>query len=107
MKRNMNIENLIVQVIKRNETKKRQLEKVADISCHLTSDAGIRIEAELYEGNICRFLITGTRCGMTITFDTHTLEIKRKPRGKKPVFTTWESSNAFDILRMAEGREQK
>lgn len=96
-----NIQNLIAQVIKRNSTKKTQLEKVAEISCHLTSDAGISIECEMYDNNIVRFLITGTRCGMTITYNTKTWEIVRKPRGAKPWYRTWESANAWDILDKA------
>lgn len=97
-----NIENLVAQVIKRNETKRKQLEKVADICCHLTSDAGISIVAEMYSNNIVRFLITGTRCGMTITYNTLTWEIVRKPRGEKPWYTEKEyHHNAWDILDKA------
>lgn len=99
--RKSNIQNLIAQAIKRNEIKRQQLEKVAEISCHLTSDAGISIDAELYDNNICRFLIRGTRCGMTITFNTLTWEIVRKPRGAKPWYKTWEAANAWDILEKA------
>lgn len=99
--KNSNIENLIAQVVKRNEKKRQQLEKVAEISCHLTSDAGINIEAELYNNNICRFLISGTRCGMTITYNTLTWEIVRKPRGEKPWYKTSEQSNAWFILEKA------
>lgn len=97
-----NIENLIAQVVRKHEVKRLQLEKVAEISCHLTSDAGIHITAELYNNNICRFLIEGTRCGMTITYHTLTLEIVRKPRGEKPWYTTTETANAWDILDKAE-----
>lgn len=99
--RNSNIENLIAQVIRKHDVKRRQLETVADISAHLTSDAGIHIEAELYDNNICRFLIEGTRCRMTITYNTLTWELVRKPRGKKPWYKTTEQSNAWFILERA------
>lgn len=97
-----NVENLIAKVVNLHDKKRKQLEKVAEISCHLTSDAGIAVKTELYNNNICRFLITGTRCGMTITYNMLTWEIVRKPRGAAPWYTEWESANAWRILERAE-----
>lgn len=101
-----NIENLIAHVCAKHEKKRRQLEKVADISCYLTSDAGIYITAELYSNNICRFLINGTRSSMTITYNALTWEIVRKPRGEKPWYTMTETANAWDILDKAEEKRK-
>lgn len=101
MNRTGNIENLIAQVIKRHDRKREQLERVQDICIHLTSDDGIMIDCELYSDNICRFLITGTRCSMTITYNTLTWELTRKPRGKRPWHTDWIHANAGDILNRA------
>ena len=97
-----NIENLIANVIKRHDKKRIQLEIVRDICVHLTSDDGIWITAELYNNNICRFLIKGTRSNMTITYNTKTWELTRKPRNEKPFYTTWLSSSVYDIIRRYE-----
>lgn len=94
--------NLIAQICKRHEVKKAQLEMVQEISIHLTSDDGISIEVELYDNNICRFLITGTRSSMTITYNTLTWELCRKPRNAKPWYTNWMHTNAIEILKQVE-----
>lgn len=102
MRRTEQIENLIAQVIKRHDSKRKQLEKMQSICTHLTSDDGISIDAELYSGNICRFLITGTRCNMTITYNTITWELTRKPRNASPFHKAWMQSNITNILRIAD-----
>ena len=94
-----NVPNLIANVVRNNKEKMMQLEKVQDICIHLTSDDGILVYAEMYDGNIVRFLIRGTRCGMTITYNTITGELVRKPKGKKPWYTVWEQMNVSDIFR--------
>ena len=93
------VETNIANIIRGNRKKIEQLEMVKEISSHLTSDDGIRIICELYTGNIARYLITGTRCSMTVTANTITGEIIRKPRGTKPWYSDWVTTNATDILR--------
>lgn len=89
---------LIREVCKRNPKKREQLEKVRDISAHLTSADGIHVETEMYSGGIIRFCITGTRCGMVITYDPKTWKIVRKKRGEKPWWRNWCSIYVSDIL---------
>lgn len=94
-----NIENLIANVVVRHEDKHKQLEKMQEICIHLTSDDGICIKAELYKNNVCRFLIQGTRCNMTITYNTLTWDLTRKPRGEKPWHTqSMYNRNIYTIL---------
>ena len=74
----------IARIMSYNPSKARQVEKVASISSHLTSASSARVTCELYDGNIMRFVIVGTRSSATITANTITNEIVRKPRGAKP-----------------------
>ena len=78
----------IARIMSYNPNKARQVEKVASISFHLTSASSARVTCELYDGNIMRFLIVGTRSSCTITANTITNEIVRKPRGAKPWYET-------------------
>lgn len=93
----------IAWIIHDKPEKMRQLETVQDISIHLTSDDSISIKCELYAGNIVRYLITGTRSQMTITADTITRQIIRKPRNIKPAFEaeTYGTIWCSDILKAA------
>ncbi len=92
----------IAVILKHNPKKVDQLKKVGDICCHLTSDDGISVDWEYYGGGLVRYLITGTRCGMTVTANAITNEIQRKPRGARPVFIGWEHINVGDILNILE-----
>lgn len=71
-----------------------QLQKVKDITVGLTSDDGIKISEELYNGGVIRWIITGTRSQMTITYNVNTKQIVRKARNEKP-FMTSEYSNIY------------
>ena len=82
--------------------KMSQLETVQSISCNCTSDDAITIESELYNDNICRILITGTRSRMTMTFNTLTMEIKRKKRGEIPWYKDDFYANCSDIFNMVD-----
>lgn len=99
------VEKNIARILTGNTEKIRQLEKIEDISCHLTSDDGIDITCELYDNNIVRYLIKGTRCGMTITANALTNEIMRKPNGIKPYRTEHITSNVCYILARIEQME--
>lgn len=77
----------IARAIRGNEKKMEQLTKLKDRCVYLTSSDGICITAELYEGNIARFVIEGTRSSMTVTVNTVKNEIVRKPRGAEPWYT--------------------
>jgi len=104
------IERNIAITLAHNPEKIAQLERVQDISWHLTGGDGIQIEAELYAGGIIRYLITGTRSGMTVTAKEPEHEIIRKPRGAKPWMTKSDyNRHAGDILeyvREIQSRER-
>jgi hypothetical protein len=80
---NQIIKNIAI-ILKHNPAKVKQLEKVWSISENCTSDNHIEIICEMYSNNIVRYLITGTRSGMTITANALTYEIVRKRRNEKP-----------------------
>lgn len=92
----------IAVILKHNPRKVEQLKRVREICEHLTSDDGISIEIEYYGGGVVRYLISGTRCGMTITAKEPDHEIIRKPRGARAVFVSWANIHAHDILWMLE-----
>lgn len=83
----------IARAIRGNEKKIEQLRKLKERCVYLTSSDGIHITAELYEGNIARFIIEGTRSNMTVTVNTITNQIIRKPRGAEP----WYTVQAFNM----------
>lgn len=90
----------IARIIKGNEKKIKQLNAVQNICIHCTSDDYITIKCELYHGNIVRYLITGTRSSMTITANTLTNEIVRKPRNEKAWYEAETSCWAGEILKL-------
>ena len=92
----------IARIIKGNDKKIEQLQKVQSISIHCTSDDHIRIRCELYRNHIARYLIEGTRSGMTITANVITNEIARKPRGEKAWYEAETDCWAGDILKLVE-----
>lgn len=92
----------IAVILFHNPEKIRQLEQVKAICSHLTSDDGVCVDVEIYGGGVARYLIHGTRCGMTVTANTLTNEIMRKPRGAQPVFTSWVSMNTSDVFEVLE-----
>lgn len=69
------------------EKKLEQLDKVQGITVRCTSDDHINIICEIHHDGIVRYLIEGTRSGMTVTADTETREIVRLPRGSKACIT--------------------
>lgn len=97
----------IAVLLVHNPDKIRQLEEVRDISSHLTSDDGVQIDAEIYGGGVVRYLIHGTRCSMTLTANTLTNELTRKPRGAEPVFTAWLTMNTSDVFKVLEDIQRR
>lgn len=91
----------IARILRCNTNKIEQLDKVQSISIHCTSDDHIRVKCELYHGNIVRYLIEGTRAGMTIAANTLTNEIVRKPRNEKAWYEAEVDCWASDILALA------
>lgn len=89
----------IARIIKGNQKKIEQLNKVQSISINCTSDDHIRIKCELYMNNVVRYLIEGTRSGMTITANTLTNEIVRKHRNEDPWYEAETDCWASDILK--------
>ena len=67
-------------------------------------DDHIRIRCELYQNNIARYLIEGTRSGMTITANTLTNEITRKHRNEKAWYEAEVECWVEDILKHVERR---
>lgn len=90
----------IARIIRNNEKKIEQLDKVQSISVHCTSDDHIRIKCEMYHNNIVRYLIEGTMSGMTITANTLTNQIVRKPRNEKAWYEAEADCWASDILSL-------
>lgn len=86
--------------IKGKEDKIRQLKAVQSISMTCTSDDHIKVDCEMYNDGIVRYLIEGTRSGMTITVNTRTNEIVRKPRNAKPWYGCQISCWCYDILKL-------
>lgn len=97
--RNQIIKN-IARIIRNKDKKIEQLNKVQSISINCTSDDHIRIKCELYHNNIVRYLIEGTMSGMTVTANTLTNEIVRKPRNEKAWYTAEVDCWASDILTL-------
>ena len=91
----------IARIIRNNEKKIEQLEKVQGITMNCTSDDHIRIKCEMYQNNIVRYLIEGTMSGMTITANTLTNEITRKHRNEKAWYEAEVDCWASDILNKA------
>lgn len=90
---------LIADLCRRHDRKREQLARVVDITVTHTSDAGLDVVFEMYQGDVCRFVITGTRCGMVITYHALTNELCRKPRGARPWYTDASHINGYDIIR--------
>lgn len=90
----------IAVILKHNPEKVAQLEKVGDITFHLTSDDHVNITAELYRDGIARYLIEGTRCRATVTANLRTMELTRKPRNEKPWSEAWTDAWVYDIIRL-------
>lgn len=78
-----------------------QLDKIQDISFHMTSDDVVNVTVELFNNNVIRYLITGTRCNMTLCFNSLSFALCRKPRGEVAWFTNSFTCHAGDILRDA------
>lgn len=97
--------NNIALAIHDKPKKIKQLIAVQSITINCTSDDHIEIDCELYAGNIARYIVKGTRCNTTITVNTITNEIIRKPRNIKPIFITeiyWNVWAADILERIAE-----
>ena len=78
------VERHIKNALAENPKKKSQFQKVVDFSQNLTSQDTLAVTAELYDNNIVRYLIEGTRSSMTLTVNALTNEVKRKPRNAIP-----------------------
>lgn len=90
----------LVYILSIYPEKLAQFNKLCDRCYYLTSDTGITVSMEMYDGNIVRLVITGTRCQMTVCYNALTWELLRKPRGAKPWFTAGpvQASGEYDAL---------
>lgn len=77
-----------------------QLEKVWEITVHLTSDDWARVEIEAYHDHYYRYRIFGVRSSATVTVDPRTNTLRKKGRGEKPWFRDWIDLQISDILRL-------
>ena len=93
------ITNNIAALIRGNEKKIEQLVKVQEITMVCTSDDHLNITCEMYDNNIVRYLLNGTRSGMVVTANTATKEIIRKPNGIKPWQVAETDCWAWEILK--------
>lgn len=94
----------IARLISKHPKKTEQFLKMWNITSWLTSDSGIWITFELYPDHTARAIITGTRSGMTITYNTWTDELTRKKRGAKPLYTTGGQCLCDDIQNIIDER---
>lgn len=106
MKNKQHILNM-ANAIAKNSKKYEQLLTVNDICHTLTSDGGIDVTAEIYSGNIVRYLIRGTRCSMTLTFNAITFEIVRKKRNEQPIYTDDFHTYAYNIIDAADAMKEQ
>lgn len=92
--------NNIALAIYDKPKKVKQLIKVQSITIEMTSDDHIEVTCEMYTNNIVRYLIKGTRSSATITVNTITNEIARKPYKASPLYISDISNNlwCFEIL---------
>lgn len=89
----------IANAIKNNPNKIEQLEKVKDITLHYTSDSNCRIVIEMYNNNIVRYIVNGTKAQTIITYNTTTKQLVRKPYKQNPWYTDFINCSVNDILR--------
>lgn len=89
----------IANAIKNNPNKIEQLEKVKDITLHYTSDNNCRIVIEMYNNNIVRYIVNGTKSQTIVTYNTATKQIVRKPYKEIPWYTDFINCSINDILR--------
>ena len=92
-----NIAYEIADIIKENEIKIQQLQKVQSICMTITSDDGIDVDVELYS-SYTRYIITGTRCQMVICYDYNNKTFVRKKRNEKPELKKNYHTNCRDIF---------
>lgn len=96
----------IARALKTSKKKRDQLQAVRDITVRFTGDDWVNVTVELYYGNIARYLITGTRSGMTVTMDIRTAEIIRKPKGLDPYYTTQSGLFVHEIMEKFGGKSR-
>ena len=89
----------IANAIRNNYNKIEQLEKVKDITLNCTSDCNCTITIEMYNNNIVRYIVNGTRAQTTITYNTATKQIIRKPYKENPWYIDYIDCSINDILR--------
>ena len=92
----------IAHVCLTHPEKMTQLETVRSITFDCTSDDEVQIVSELYNNNICRVRITGTRSRMTATYNTLSMELCRKKWGEIPWCAYGFRANCNDILSMID-----
>lgn len=93
------INNIALAIYDKPE-KIKQLIKVQSITIEMTSDDHIGVTCEMYANNIVRYLIKGTRSNTTVTINTLTNEVTRKPYKVSPLYISDISHNlwCFEIL---------
>lgn len=93
------INNIALAIYDKPE-KIKQLIKVQSITIEMTSDDHIDVTCEMYANNIVRYLIKGTRSNTTVTINTLTNEVTRKPYKVSPLYISDISHNlwCFEIL---------
>lgn len=95
----MNIGNVISDI--RNARKMEQFLTLQDICFTMTSDDFIEVKCELYDNNVVRYLIYGTRCNMTLTYNALTQKTVRKSRKARPWHTEEFKCRCDEILEYA------
>lgn len=91
----------IASIISYHVEKLEKLLKLQEITRNYTSDDGVEVQCELYNG-YTRYLLTGCRCNMTLCYDVNTKNLIRKKRNDKAEFIKHYYTNISDILKLNE-----
>lgn len=91
----------IATILSYHIEKLEKLLTLQDITRNYTSDDGIEVKCELYNG-YTRYLLEGCRCNMILCFDVNSKELKRKKRNDIPEFIKTYYTNISDILMLYE-----
>lgn len=81
------LRNSLRLVFAKNPQKREQLEKVQSICVSLTSDDACSVRWELFDNNITRIIVDGTRSQFRVCFNSITGELVRKPYKATPFHT--------------------
>lgn len=78
--------------------KMEQFQKAYDRTFALTSSDSCDVTVEVYNNNIARYIVEGTRSKFSICFNPISMQLSRKPYKEKPWFYFSKNMNFSNIL---------